>query len=275
MNILVLGATGLIGRAIKKILDQEQDYNVIGTFNNNKFIDNKRLINFNVFNDRDLDTFIKKLNPDFIINCIGITKHLSLKYNDNEYMEVNANFPKKLSLIAFKNNSKFIQISTDCIYSGKKGNYKENDVSDANDIYGISKSIGEKIHPSSLILRTSTVGREIGTKYGLIEWFLSQDKECEGYQGAIFSGITNIELGKILKKYIISKEDCSGTFNISSSPINKYEFLKKLALFYKKDIKIYKNNVIKIDRSLSNSLFKNKFGYVPKSWDLMLSEMDN
>ena len=107
MNILVLGATGLIGRAIKKILDQEQDYNVIGTFNNNKFIDNKRLINFNVFNDRDLDTFIKKLNPDFIINCIGITKHLSLKYNDNEYMEVNANFPKKLSLIAFKNNSKF------------------------------------------------------------------------------------------------------------------------------------------------------------------------
>ena len=273
MKVLILGASGLIGSGVKKTLDKISGYNVIGTYNN-KLMDGNNFLKLNNLEDNHIKIFIEKINPDLIINCLGITKHLSSEFNDNEHIKVNAIFPKELSNIAYMNNIKFVHISTDCIYSGEKGNYIENDVSDAKDIYGVSKAMGENIHPSSTILRTSTIGREIITKYGLLEWFLSQENECEGHQNAIFSGITSIELGKVIQNFIIPNKELNGLYNVSSDPINKYELLKKLAIFYKKDIKINKNKTFKIDRSLSGDLFKAKFGYEAKTWDLMLSEMN-
>lgn len=276
MKVLVLGASGLIGNGIKRVLEKKTSYEVIGTYCKNKLFENKlNYYNFDLLKNDDIYEFIKLQSPQVIINTLGITKHLSVNFTNDDHFKVNTIFPEKILKLSSKIKSILIHISTDCVFDGTQGNYYETSKPDAEDIYGISKAKSEVISEDCIVLRTSTVGREINTSYGLLEWFLKQDKICKGFKNAYFSGITNIELGKIILEYILPERNIKGMFNIGSNKINKYDILKKFSKYYDKNINIIEDYDFKIDRSLNNSKFNNLFSYENESWENMLKDIEN
>lgn len=267
MKILVLGSSGLIGSTIYMYLSKKKLL-TYGTYNNNK-PNFKNIIKFNYLQD-SIDFFF---NFDLIINCIGLTKHMQNINNLNETYFLNIQLPLKLSQFSQIHKKKIIHISSDCVFNGIKGNFKEYDKDLADDIYGQSKYISELILKKSLIIRTSTIGHEIISKNGLLEWFLTQDNIIEGYKNAFFNGLTTLELSKIIYKYFICKNYFPKILiNISSSKISKYDLLNHISLIYKKKIKIEENYQYKIDRTLNNSKFLKLTDYKIKSWYTMIKE---
>jgi dTDP-4-dehydrorhamnose reductase len=214
----------------------------------------------------DLNQLLKNHNPDWVINALGITKHTNVSISTSKMIQINSVFPHQLAQVCNKYASKLIQISTDCVFSGSKGNYIEVDTPDAVDLYGRSKGLGEVVYGNNLTLRLSTIGRELATNYGLLEWFLSQGETCQGYRTAIFSGIPSRYLGYILTKHVFNQSGLSGLFHIASRPIDKYSLLRELAIFYNKDIEIIENMDFTIDRSLNSEKFSISTGYQMLSW---------
>ena len=278
--VIILGCSGMLGYKLFKFLSIQPDINVYGTLRDKKSLKffNKKEIN-TIFTDIDaeeIESFtglFKELNPDFVVNCIGIIKQRNIKNEILTMIPINSLFPHKIREICNFYNTKLIQISTDCVFSGLKGNYKENDIADARDLYGISKKLGELNDNNSLTIRTSIIGEEIQNKKSLLEWFLSQSKTVYGFKKAIFSGLTTLEFSKIIYHIILRNPDLNGLFHISSSKIDKYTLLNKIAKKYKKNIKILESNKYVIDRSLNSSLFQKTVGYIPKDWDNMIDEM--
>ncbi len=168
-----------------------------------------------------------------------------------------------------------IHISTDCVFDGKKGNYSDNDHANADDLYGRTKYLGEVTYPHCVTLRTSIIGHELKGRYGLIDWFLSQEGHTRGYTRALYSGFPTIELARIISDYVLPNESLSGTYHVSSDTISKYELLKKVAQKYGKKIDIEPFSDFVLDRSLDSSLFMEKTGYIPPSWSDLIDEMHN
>lgn len=274
MNILILGATGLIGSSLYAHLSLR--HNVFGTYLNKKKIKKIKYLKDNIFyfdalNKKKLASLIDKTNPKIVINCIGVTKHIK-GFSKKKILAINSKFPHHAKEITNYKSAKFIQISTDCVFNGKKGNYKENSKPNAIDFYGISKASGEINDEKNLTIRTSTIGHELLTSYGLLEWFLKQNLSCYGYSKAIFNGFPTSYFAKILEK-IISKK-ITGILHVSGIKIDKYTLLKKIKKIYNKNIVIKKNTIIKIDRSLNNKLLKSYFPE-KKSWDNLIKDMKN
>ena len=251
-KILILGATGMLGSQVCKYFYNKKKYATICVVRSRK--------KFNLLNSPgkkkikaaflDLQSLKKtkkmilKLQPDYLINCVGMVKQIMNKQNKKETFFLNTKLPKVLSDLAKSENFKFIHFSTDCVFSGKRGHYRENDVSDCKDYYGKTKYLGENDSINTINLRTSIIGHELNTKIGLLEWFLSSKKKVFGFKNAIFSGLTTLEIAKILEKHIINKNVIKfGTFHISSKPINKYNLLKMISKIYKKDILIVPNYI--------------------------------
>jgi dTDP-4-dehydrorhamnose reductase len=166
-----------------------------------------------------------------------------------------------------------IHISTDCVFNGKKGNYTEVDPSDAEDLYGRTKFLGEVSYPHTITLRTSIIGRELKTRLGLIEWFLAQKGEIQGYKKAIYSGFTTDELSRIVMDYIIPRPDLSGVYNVSSDPISKFDLLGLAKESFRHNVNISPNEEFIIDRSLNSTRFRQATGYNPPSWPEMIEMM--
>jgi dTDP-4-dehydrorhamnose reductase len=211
--------------------------------------------------------------PEVVINAIGLVKQLVGL--DTQPMEVvNSVFPKTLAALTAQQGSKLFVISTDCVFSGKRGNYTESDIPDASDPYGVSKLSGEVIGTNVLTLRTSIVGRELRTQHGLVEWFLSQrGKEVKGYVNAIFSGVTTIAFARIIETIIVEKPDLQGLWHVSSSPISKYDLLSEINRIYAADVDIVHSSELDIDRSLNSTRFRRETGLIPIAWPEMISEM--
>lgn len=274
-KILITGASGMIGHTIARILTRVKKYNVIGIGRREL---SQKLLNFNYIKFEDLTDFASvnklflKFQPDILINCSGLTKHV--KINDPvKYIYANSILPHYLSTNAKIFGTRFIHISTDCVFSGKRGNYDENDICDASDIYGRTKALGENISNEHLVLRTSTIGHELDTKYGLLEWFLSQKISCKGYESAYFSGLTTLELSRLILDIILPNESLKGLYNISSSIINKYDLLKIISRTYKYEIIINSDKEVCIDRSLNSSKFISDTGYFSPDWPELINQM--
>jgi dTDP-4-dehydrorhamnose reductase len=224
----------------------------------------------------DFDNVIRafaSIQPELVINCIGLVKQHSLSRDPLSVIELNARLPHRLSLVCRTAGIRLIHISTDCVFSGKKGNYTEDSVSDAEDLYGRSKYLGEVSYSHTLTLRTSIIGRELHTRYGLTEWFLSQRQSVKGYKQAIFSGFTNQAIAKIFLDYIIPRPDLSGVWQVASQPIAKYNVLKLMNEAYGLGVEIQPDETVVCDRSLDGSRFNATTGFVPPSWPDMISEM--
>ena len=209
-----------------------------------------------------------------MINCLGITnKNISSSKNSEEFICINSLLPCRLQKICADLGSRLIHFSTDCIFSGNKGFYSENDNPDPIDLYGRSKLLGELNFENTLTIRKSVIGHELISKNGLLEWFLFQNQFVEGYKNVIFSGTTVLELAILIEKYIIPRSDLKGILNISGESISKFDLLKILAQVYDKSIEIIPNESMKINRTLNGSQFNKLTGYKISSWSSLIKSM--
>ena len=269
MKILVMGASGMLGHLLYSEL--KKNHQTWGTVRDKKWHPDL-FTGYDIHNLEKIENLISELKPDFVINCVGIIKQLKASEDKIISLEVNALWPHKLAAICERQNAKMIHFSTDCVFSGLKGNYLETDIADARDTYGLTKFMGEVDYPHTLTLRTSIIGHELNSKLSLVDWFLSQNKECKGFTKAIFSGFPTIVMANFLENYIL-KNFFSGIYNFSSEPINKFDLLKLVAAEYKKDIVINPSTDLIIDRSLNSEKLKKITGFTPSSWPTMIKKM--
>jgi dTDP-4-dehydrorhamnose reductase len=273
MKILILGSTGILGRTLCLFLSQKKNI-IIQQISRNK--ENKKHIFLNDFtNFKKLEKIILEINPTHIINCLGITK-FNESYNDKKNLYIiNGKLPKFLAKLCLKKNFYFLHISTDCVFSGSKGNYMETSIKDSIDSYGKSKSIGEVKNKFTSTIRTSFIGPELKTKKSLLAWFLKQRKrKIDGYTHAFFSGLTSLELSNIIYKFFVkNKFFYNKIVNIGGPKISKYSLLNIISIVFKKNIIINKYSSFKIDRTLNISKFLKISKYKTKSWITMLKEL--
>lgn len=279
MRILVLGASGMIGSTITRVLSQTTDWEVVGTVRDEVIQEyfpdsiSKKLISGIDIDTCDLVKLFKEIKPDVVINCIGLTKHLPEASDPLRVIPLNALLPHRLDRLCDENNSRLIHISTDCVFLGTKGSYTEEDSSDANDIYGKSKYLGEVIDTSAVTLRTSTIGHEFQTKNGLLEWFLAQQGKCKGYVNAIFSGLPTVTLAEVIRDYVIPNKSLAGLYHVAGPAIDKYNLLKIISKEYNKNIDIEFDESFVIDRSLNADKFRDATGYIPSDWPSLIASM--
>ena len=225
----------------------------------------------------NFDTVVRALasiRPDIVINCIGLIKQLPMASDPLTAITVNSQLPHRISLICRTAGARLIHLSTDCVFNGSKGNYNESAPSNAEDLYGRTKYLGEVSYPHCITIRTSIIGHELKGYHGLIEWFLKQ-KSVKGYTNVIFSGLPTIEISNIIGNYIIPNEQLKGVYHVSSLPITKYQLLKIVADQYSKKVEIEPYDDIKINRSLDSSLFQTVTQYTPPSWAELVKIMYN
>jgi dTDP-4-dehydrorhamnose reductase len=279
MKVLILGSTGMLGHKLYQVLTKKFD--VAGTIKGNyesidkySFFHTPDIIpNIDAKNISTVEMAINKNKPDVVINCIGIIKSLKEAQDRLISIWINALFPHQLYQICKKNNIRLVHISTDCVFSGRKGNYKETDPSDAEDIYGKTKYLGEIPEENALTVRTSIIGIEISTTNNLMEWFLSNDgKRVNGFVNAIFSGFPTICFAQIISRIITDEQKLNGLYHISSQPISKFKLLTLIRDRMKLNIDIEEYTYYYCDRSLDSSLYQSKTGFKPSSWEEMIDE---
>jgi len=280
MKILVLGASGMLGNAMIRVLSEKADWQVYGTVRSES---SKRFFNADIAehllsgvdaeqNDSLMQAFIR-IRPDVVINCVGLIKQLADADDSLQTIPINALFPHRLARLCELSGARLVHMSTDCVFAGDKGGYRESDLSDAKDLYGRSKFLGEVAYPHTVTLRTSIIGHELQSAHGLVGWFLSQQKCCSGFTRAIFSGLPTVVLAQIIRDDVIPRADLSGVYHVAAQPISKYDLLKLIADVYGKSIDIVPEDKLVIDRSLNAKRFQLETGYVAPEWPELIKLM--
>ena len=220
-----------------------------------------------------LNSLMAATRPSLVINCVGLIKQLSASADPLVSLPINAIFPHRLSRLCEVANARLVHISTDCVFSGTKGNYTESDRSDAEDLYGRSKFLGELEYPHAVTLRTSIIGHELAGAHGLIEWFLAQSSGVKGYSRAIFSGLPTVELARVIREHVLPSAQLHGVYHVAADPIAKLDLLTIVAKAYDRSIPITPDPSLKIDRSLDGSRFREATGYVAPAWPELVRRM--
>jgi dTDP-4-dehydrorhamnose reductase len=222
-KVLVLGSAGMLGHVVYNYLFETNKYAIIDTSFPTKTNDNSKLLD--ITHKETVNDYILTERPDVVINCIGVLIIGSQKDPSNA-IYINSFFPHQLSKLLKETGGKLIHISTDCVFSGKKGNYSETDFRDADDIYGRSKALGEVINDRDLTLRTSLIGPELKKNgEGLFHWFMQQSGEIQGYSNVYWGGVTTLELVKVIDSAI--QQDTAGLLHITNGiGISKFNLLK-------------------------------------------------
>ena len=277
MRILILGGSGMLGHEAYRIFQSDSDVYALmrNDFSAVKgfgiFDKNKTVCGVDAGDYPLLEKMLKKISPDAVINCIGIVKQVKETHDPIKSIEINSLFPHKLSGICAQNNCRLIHLSTDCVFSGIKGDYTEKDNPDPVDLYGWTKLLGEVTSGNVLTIRTSMIGRELNTDHGLLEWFLNQEgKEVKGYTNAIFSGFTTRALSIILKEIIFKHSALKGLYHVSSEPISKFNLLMLIKIKMNLNIEIIPDDRLRCDRTLNSSKFRKETNYTPPSWENMI-----
>ena len=279
MRILVLGASGMIGNAVIRVLAEKTDWEVFGTVRSESlkhfFLPHisERIVAGIDVNDHDcLIDIMGRIRPDVTINCVGLTKHKAAGNEPLAAIPLNSLLPHRLASLCAIAGARLIHVSTDCVFSGEKGNYTEIDPPDATDIYAKSKSLGEVLYPHTITLRTSTIGHELQSAHGLLDWFLSQ-QQCKGFSRAIFSGLPSVVFAQIIRDVVIPRSDLFGLYHVAGRAITKYDLLRLVAEVYGKPIEIVRDDQFIIDRSLNADQFKRATGYVAPDWPELIRIM--
>ena len=278
---MILGVNGMLGNNLFKYFHDKSLIKVIGVLRKKsnlplsyKYSKSKNIYEYNfIYDDQDMNKLLNDFQPKVIVNCAGIVKqHPNIK-NPIDTILINSVFPHKLSKICNFRKIKLIHISTDCVFSGKKGLYEERDFADSDDLYGRSKFLGEVVTEDALTLRTSYIGEELITQRGLLSWFLSQKETVNGFSKAIYSGLTTLELARVLENFVLPNLKLKGLYHLSSDPIDKFSLLNIINSVYKKNKTIIKDSDYKINRSLDSSKFRSETGYQPLEWDQAIKNM--
>lgn len=280
MKVLILGASGMLGNAMIRLLAQDGDLEVFGTLRSapgRRFfgpaLQGRLISGIDVANQDSLVGLFAELKPQVVVNCVGLVLQLAEANDPLQALPINAMLPHRLAGLCKLAGARLIHISTDCVFAGTKGGYRESDISDAVDLYGMSKFLGEVTYPHTLTLRTSLVGHELAGNHGLINWFLSQESHVKGYRRAIFSGLPTVELARVVRDIVLPRPDLSGIYHVAAAPISKLELLTLVAKAYGKAIEIVPDDSLVIDRSLNADRFRTATGYVAPAWPDLVKQM--
>ncbi|RRN71580.1 SDR family oxidoreductase [Peribacillus simplex] len=268
MKVLILGGKGMAGHVITAYFQQNPQYKVFYT---SRDPEDKDSIFLDITIPTKLEEIIESIKPDIIVNCIGILNdHAS--NNPKLAFQVNSLLPHELVKLTERNKGKLIHISTDCVFSGTKGNYTEGDIPDATSFYAQSKQLGEIISDKHLTIRTSIIGPELKDDgIGLFQWFMKQRDQIIGYEKVLWNGVTTLELAKAIEALI--KNNVTGLYHLGSeNKVSKYHLLKLIKrTFNKTDVEILPDSKIVLDRTIKNT--RNDFYYQIPTYEHMLKEL--
>ena len=280
LRILILGGNGMLGHKLWQVCQQEFDtYATVRSSGDAVFrslgIDLNRLVEqVSAENFDSVIAAVADTHPQVIVNCVGIVKQHHLGHDPITSLTVNALFPHRLSRLARASGARLIHISTDCVFSGRRGHYAEVDLPDPEDIYGRTKLLGEVSDAGCLTIRTSMIGRELNTAHGLVEWFLGPHAgPVFGYTRAFFSGLTTRTLAKVIARVIGDHPDLEGVWHVAGDPIDKFALLAMIRDRYKLEMDLVPNDQVVIDRSLDGSRFTQATGWSPPAWFEMIEEL--
>jgi dTDP-4-dehydrorhamnose reductase len=226
-----------------------------------------------VESDESLKGLFALAAPDVVINCVGVVKQLSVAADPLVAIPINSLLPHRLARLTGSMGARLIHISTDCVFLGTRGMYREDEPSDAISLYGRSKYLGEVSYSHTVTLRTSMIGHELADHHGLVEWFLSRQGRVNGFTRAIFSGLPTVELSRVIRDFVIPCQEMRGVYHVSAEPISKFDLLRLVAEVYEKKTEIVPDESLVVDRSLDSSRFRALTGYAPLSWPDMVRGM--
>lgn len=280
IKVLVLGATGMLGNAVLRLFGQSAGYEVVGSARSTSALrllpadlSDRVICGVDVEHIDSLISLFSQVRPDVVINCIGLVKQLAEAEDPLVAIPINSLLPHRLARLCGVAGARLVHMSTDCIFSGAKGTYTEEDISDAKDLYGRSKYLGEVDCPHAITLRTSIIGHELNGGHSLVGWFLAQQGSVKGFRRAIFSGLPTVELARVIRDHVIPHPELHGVHHVSADPINKFDLLTLISNVYEKKIDIATDDNFIIDRSLDSSRFREATGYQPQPWPELVRRM--
>jgi dTDP-4-dehydrorhamnose reductase len=270
----------MLGHTVFRLLSNESAFEVTGTVRSDGALQRiaegarRRILSGVEVEQPDaLIRVFATVRPQVVINCIGLIKQLSAASDPLRAVPINALLPHRLAGLCQAADARLVHISTDCVFSGKKGYYVETDFPDSDDLYGRSKLLGEVDYPHAVTLRTSIIGPELAGNHGLLSWFLSQTGPIKGFRRAIFSGLPTVELATVMRDLVLPRLDLQGLYHVVSSPINKFELLKLFAAVYERTNEISPDDQLVIDRSLNGKRFEESTGYTSPPWPELVRRM--
>jgi dTDP-4-dehydrorhamnose reductase len=279
-KILILGAAGMLGNAAYRLFAASPGFEVVGTIRGSAPAQLTQSATARLRGDvnaTDQDSLVRVIGetrPDVVINCVGVVKQLSAAKDPLVSIALNALLPHRLAELCAASGARLVHVSTDCVFDGRKGDYKETDLSNAEDLYGKSKFLGEVDYPNAITLRTSIIGHELNSAHSLVDWFLSQSGPAvKGYRKAIYSGLPTVELARIIRDVVVPRLGMRGLWHVAADKINKFELLKLVAQEYGKTIEIVPDDTVAIDRSMDGSRFQAATGYVAPAWPELIARM--
>jgi len=282
MRVLILGASGMLGHKVWQHFAKRFDtyasfrqsashYARFGIFDSTRCLGQVSAEDFD-----SVVRAVERVGPDAVVNCIGIVKQDAAAKDAIKSIGVNALFPHRLAHLCGASGVRLVHLSTDCVFSGRRGNYAESDEADATDLYGRTKLLGEVDDNNCLTLRTSMIGRELQGAQGLIEWFLREaapGRSVRGFKRAVFSGLTTIALAQLIADLLVDQPQLSGIWNIAADAINKFDLLSLVKKTYGLDVEIEPDESFFCDRSLNASRFRAATGFTPAPWPEMIEQM--
>jgi len=279
MRVLVLGASGMLGNAMLRVMSGQANWTVYGTLRSpnttlQALAPQAQLLHgIHADQPDSLLAAFAQSRPQVVINCVGLVKQLASADDPLEAIPINALLPHRLARLCELAQARLVHISTDCVFTGIQGNYRESDIPDAEDLYGRSKLLGEVSDRHAVTLRTSIIGHELGRDHGLIGWFLSQQGRVKGYTEAIFSGLPTCVLARAVRDHVIPNIDLHGLYHVAAEPISKHDLLQIVNRIYGKALQIEPDDRVKINRSLDASRFMQATGYVAPAWSDLIAQM--
>ena len=279
-KVLVLGVTGMLGNAMFRVFAGSHGFDVYGSargVGSREYFDEviRSRISVGVDTERQdhVVQLFERVRPDVVINCIGLVKQLKEVENPLVALPVNSLLPHRLAGLASLVGARLVHFSTDCVFSGRRGNYSEADVPDALDLYGRSKLLGEVDYENAVTLRTSIIGHELTSAHSLVGWFLAQQGRVNGYTRSVFSGLPSVEVARIVRDYVLPRPLIRGLWHVSGAPISKHDLLVVLKDAYDRRNPIVADDRVVINRSLNSSRFQAETGWQPRPWKDLVSDM--
>jgi dTDP-4-dehydrorhamnose reductase len=275
-RILVVGASGMLGHQALRVLSP--DFEVWGACRNPHDLPElgvpaaRMLGGLDATDAGSARALIARVRPDLVLNAAGIVKQRPDARAAVPSIAVNSLWPHLLADACAAHGARMVQVSTDCVFSGSRGQYVESDVPDEFGLYGRSKLLGEVTDRDNVVtLRTSIIGWQLGEPTGLVGWFAAhRDEPLKGYARAVFSGLTTMALTEVIRDVILPDGTLSGLWHVSAAPIDKHTLMKDLAGYLGWQVNLTPVDEPVIDRSLDSGRFRNRTGWIPHSWEDML-----
>lgn len=279
-RVLVLGASGMLGHTALRFFAASEGFEAWGSARSSgalrgldPHLHARIVTGIDVENVDSLARLLDRVRPQVVLNAIGLVKQLAEADDPLQAIPINALLPHRLARLCALVGARLVHVSTDCVFAGTRGGYREDDPADAQDLYGRSKHLGEVDYPNAVTLRTSIIGPELGGAHGLVGWFLAQSGTVRGFTRAVFSGLPTVELARVIRDHVLPHPQLHGLHHVSAAPIAKYELLRLVAQTWGKTVEITPDDRLVIDRSLDSTRFRELTGYQPPAWPELVQSM--